>query len=450
MKREPDDSAERRTQNSETVFALATPAHPSSLALIRISGAEALGRCRTLLSGNTGPARGSFDTTINLPLGAIPAWAWVLPAPGTLTGEDVLELLVPGNPDIVRQLEERLRELGCRDADPGEFTRRALHAGKLDLSRAEAVLQLITASDDAAHRQAVADLKGETAARIARITERLRALSARFEMTFDFSEEEHADPQVLTLRRDLQALVRELEKVVGLREARPHRERPVVALFGPPNAGKSTLFNALLGLPRSLVSDVPGTTRDPVEAECTLGPHIVMLVDLSGVGATDADRGRFAEPSRERALQSDVLLALDASGSDETLVEFRMLESRDPSIRTRALWVHTKSDLGQPGAVQAGLECVSVSAVSGGGLDSLRARLVERLDQIASGDATSLLRLRSRAAYALLRQAIDENAPPEVAASDLRRALILLDEALLSDAPGEVLDLIFSRFCIGK
>lgn len=439
--------------SSETIFALATPAHPSPVALIRISGPLALERGQTLFSAKTGSdplSRRSIESTIELPLGTVPAAAWNLPAPHTLTGEDTLEIRVPGNPEIVRQLEEHLRGLGLRDAEPGEFTRRALDAGKLDLSRAEAVLQLITAGDETTRRQAVADLKGDTATVIGALAERLRAISARFEMTFDFSEEEHADAEVESLRYDLGTLVSELAEVVGTGQARPHRERPVVALFGPPNAGKSTLFNALLDVPRSLVSETPGTTRDPVEAECVLGSHTILLVDLSGVGELDADRGRFAELARYRALQADVLLALDAPESDETLREFRLLETRDGSVRARALWVHTKSDLSHSPSTQAGLESVSVSAVSGGGLDELRTRLTERLDQLASGGATSLLRLRCREAHTLLQHAINEDAPPEVAASDVRRALKLLDEALLSEAPGEVLDLIFSRFCIGK
>jgi tRNA modification GTPase len=436
-----------------TIFALATPAHPSPVALVRISGTDALQKGQTLLSasGEFDPSsRRAIETTIALPLGNVPAAAWVLPGPYTLTGEDTIELRLPGNPAIVRQLEERLRELGFRDAEPGEFTRRALEAGKLDLSRAEAVLQLINASDETARRQAVADLSGDTAAQLSALTERLRAISARFEMSFDFSEEEHAQAEEDRLRADLAALAADLAAVVETGQGRPARERPVIALFGPPNAGKSTLFNALLGRPRALVSETPGTTRDPVEAEARLGSHDVLLVDLSGVGTGDLDRGRFSQTARQRALQADLLLLLEAPENPETAPGFAPLEAEDAGVRSRAIWVHTKRDLAEPAGNTAGLESVAVSAVSGGGLDDLRARLTDRLDQLATGGATSLLRLRSREALRLLQSGLKEELPPEAAASDVRRALRLLDEALLSEAPGEVLDLIFSRFCIGK
>jgi tRNA modification GTPase len=430
----------------ETIFALATPAHPSPVALVRVSGP--LVAAIALELGGAGLRRACVECRLSLPLGAVPASAWLLPGPGTLTGDDVLELRVPGNPEIVRQLEQRLRDLGARDAEPGEFTRRALEAGKLDLSRAEAVLQLVTATDDAARRNALADLSGRTAGQLAALTERLRALSARFEMSFDFSEEEHAEAYEQHLAADLRAFTAALRELLGAESMPPRHQRPVIALFGPPNAGKSTLFNALLGQPRALVSDLAGTTRDPVEAELEVGAHHALLVDLSGVGGSDADLGRFAEIARERALQADLLLLLDAPGQHELAGEFDELQRRDPAVRSRALWVHTKSDIAQPGADNQGLETVAVSAGSGGGLDELRTRLTERLDQQASGGATSLLRVRAGEALKLLEE--DEPAPPEVTAGDVRRALKLLDEALLAEAPGEVLDLIFSRFCIGK
>ena len=432
-----------------TIFALATPAARSPQALVRTTGPLVPEITRTLC--NNTMARSAIDCTVSLPVGKIPASAWVLPAPHTLTGEDTLEIRVPGNPAIVRQLEDRLRELGARDAEPGEFTRRAFEAGKLDLNRAEAVLQLINATDETARRQALADLAGETATALTAMAERLRSLSARFEMSFDFSEEEHADAAEDQLLTDLRTFVADLAHLLGDAEPAPHRDRPVIALFGPPNAGKSTLFNALLGRPRALVSEQPGTTRDPVESELVLGDHTVILADLSGVGKLDADRGRFAETACERALQADVMLVLEAPGDIEATSEFDALQRRDGAVRSRALWVHTKTDLAHGiTANLPGLESVSVSAMSGGGLDELRKRLTARLDQLASGGATSLLRVRSGEALKLLQQATKEDAPPEVIASDVRRALKLIDEALLSDAPGEVLDLIFSRFCIGK
>lgn len=426
--------------NLPTIFALATPAQPSPAALVRVSGPRVSLVTRGLIAAPL--QRASLECELPLPLGRVPCGAWVLPGPHTLTGDDTLELSVPGNPAIVRQLEERLRELGCRDAEPGEFTRRALDAGKLDLSKAEAVLTLVTATDETSRRQAMADLAGETATAVSAITERLRIVSARFEISFDFSEEEHAEHEQHTLTTDVGALAADLAVVVGRPAAAPVRSQPVIALFGLPNAGKSSLFNALLGLPRALVSDVPGTTRDPLEA--IWGG--ATLLDLSGVGEPDTDRGRFAETARTRALQADVLLVLQAPGTDVS-EEFAELQQRDPAVRSRALCVLTMSDVGG-GAGVAGLEPLSVSALTGGGMDDLSARLATRISELATGGVTSLLRVRAREALTLLQT--EPAAPPEVVASDVRRALVLLDQALQSAAPGEVLDLIFSRFCIGK
>jgi tRNA modification GTPase len=452
-------NVELRISHRNTIFALATPAHPSPVALLRISGPQTA--AVTLALCGAPMRRASIECEIALPVGRVPAGAWILPGPHTLTGEDTLELRVPGNPTIVRQLEQRLIELGCRFADPGEFTRRALDAAKLDLSKAEAVLSLINAVTEAARRQAVADLSGHTAAAVGALAERLRAISARFEMSFDFSEEEHVEVEHHRLLGDLADVTRELSEVVDGGEMPPLRERPVIAVFGPPNAGKSSLFNALVGTPRALVSEVPGTTRDPVEAPCAFGTHDATLVDLSGVGKLDADRGRFAETARARALQADVVLVLEAPGqSNEALLGFRELESRDPGVRTRSLRVITMADVRPQHAASgdspaspfdgglSSLDAVFVSAISGGGLEELRARIAARLDLLASGGATSLLRLRTHEALKLLQ--IEPAAPPEVIASDVRRALVLLDQALLSEVPGEVLDLIFSRFCIGK
>ncbi|MCA8915287.1 MAG: 50S ribosome-binding GTPase [Planctomycetes bacterium] len=435
----------------DTIFAHATPATPSPVALIRISGASCAAICKVLCAAEF--KRASVDCRISLPLGEVPAAAWLLPGPATLTGDDTLELRIPGNLAIVRELEDRLRALGARDAEPGEFTRRALDAGKLDFSRAEAVLQLINATDEVSRRQAVVDLSGESATRIGALAEHLRSLSARFEMSFDFSEEEHAESLEQRLYADLREFVSGLRSFVGADDPAPRLLRPVIALFGPPNAGKSTLFNVLLGTPRALVSSTPGTTRDPVEADLLLGDHVARIADLSGVGGSDMDVGRFAEAARARAMQAHVLLLLcPPEGSEEVIEEFEELQRRDAGVRSRAMWVRTKSDLpleqrGNP----AGLEEVSLSAISGAGLDDLRSRLGTRLDQAASGGATSLLRVRSAAALVLLEQATaDPDAPHEVVASDVRRALTALDEALMAEAPGEVLDLIFSRFCIGK
>ncbi len=419
--------------------------------MVRVCGATCAEIAQALLG--TDWRRGAVHAQLNLPVGVVPCIAWLHPAPATLTGEDTLELITPGHPEILRDLADRLRALGVREAEPGEFTRRAVESGRMNLSQAEATLALVTASDEAARRQAIADLAGESVRRVRAIAEQLRAISARYEMSFDFSEEEHAQAEEARLAGDLAALVGDLREVVGQDLMHSRREAPEIALFGPPNAGKSSLLNALAGQHRALVSELPGTTRDAVEHAVEFDGRRALLVDLSGVGRFDADRGRFAPAARTRAARADILLVLSAPGQEgECHDEFAALGEQDPSVRTRAIWVHTMGDLrGAPQTNPAALPEVTVSAASGTGLHELRALLGERVAELASGGVTSLLRRKARHALQLLEATTgDDQAPPEAVAGEVRRALTALDEALLADAPGDVLDLIFSRFCIGK
>lgn len=432
----------------DTIFAPATPLSAAPAALIRISGPHVPALAQVLLGA---PFRyRSFETSVGTTLGRVPCRAWLLPAPRTFTGENMLELRVPGNPRLVARLEERLLALGARRADAGEFTRRALAAGKLDVSRAEAVGALINAQGEAERRQALADLAGRSARELAALAERLRAVSAGYELAFDFSEDEPEPAPFETLAANLHAVGCSLAEFCANVPHRPRRDRAVIALFGLPNAGKSSLFNALLGSRRALVSELPGTTRDPVRAPLTLAGQGCELRDLSGVGTTDADQGRFAETARSEAVGADLLLLVCAPGQrDQLLREFDVLLERERDIASRALWVNTMSDVAAPQYAPPGLESVTVSALTGAGLVELRAAMGARLAAQSRGAATSQLRVRAQEALLALQQ-VEGHAPPEALALAARQALRLLDEALLSHAPGDVLDLIFSRFCIGK
>lgn len=435
----------------DTIFALATSLQPAPVALVRVSGAACVRMAGELLGVDF--RADAVDALISTRLGRTPCRAWFMPAPRTLTGEPTIEIRVPGNPRLVAAVEARLSDLGARRAEPGEFTRRALEAGKLDLSRAEAVAALINSQSEAERRQALADLSGASARELAALTERFRVLSAGYEVAFDFSEDEPEAAPLERLGAEFAALARELEAFCVRAPHRPLRERPVVALFGPPNAGKSSLFNALLGKRRSLVSELPGTTRDPVRAPFSVAGFECELRDLSGVGADDADAGRFAETARGEALGADVLLLLCAPRqASELKREFEALLARDADLASRVIWVNTMTDrtnAHDPAGSSCALETVSVSALTGSGLDALSAAIAARLAAAAGGAATSLLRVRAAEALRAVQE-VKSEAPPEALAGAVRRALTLLDEALLASAPGEVLDLIFSRFCIGK
>lgn len=443
----------RRLGAMETIFALATPPGHSAVALMRVSGPTCALASRVLGVGEMAPRR-SVRVELPLDVGSVPAMIWLMPGPRSFTGDDVIEFLLPGNPWAVLALERKLQDLGFRPAEPGEFTRRAFESGRLDLAQAEATLALVTAGDERGRRQAAEELSGQAGRALTALTERLRALSARFELAMDFSEDEQEQAEEGALPAEARALLADLEAFAGAPPALPAGTVPRAALFGPPNAGKSSLFNALLGEPRALVTPLAGTTRDPVPARFKLPSGELELCDLSGVGETDADAGRFALAARERALAADILLLLCAPGQEQALLrEFAALGARDPALRARALWVWTMIDLAEPPeANPAGLPQEAVSAASGRGLEGLRERLATRASEVASGGVLSRMRLLAREAVGDLREAAEslESAPLEVAAGCVRRALRRLDEARLAETPGEVLDLIFSRFCIGK
>lgn len=433
----------------DTIFALATPAAASAAALVRVSGPA----CPEVWTQATGSPWRRAVTRANLPLlhGLVPCLMLASPAPASYTGQDTLEIVLPGNPALVAALEERLARHGCRRAEAGEFTRRALRNGRVTATQAAAALGIINAQSEAERRRALAELSGHAAREAADLATRLRQISARYEMLFDFAEEEHAEAAEDLLARDLRQLAGELQAFAGQPAAAPRAE-PVIALFGPPNAGKSSLFNALLGDQRALVSPVPGTTRDAVTCAVAIEGRAAMVADLSGVGALDADAGRFAQQARDRALQADVLLVLAAPGQQtEALAEFEKLAVRDRDLPGRTLWLDTMSDLPASQAATLPVPRMAVSAASGAGLDDLRQELSARLLRAGMGGGYSLLRDRVRECAATLASALaDDDMPPEARAREVRHALALIDQGLLADAPGDVLDYIFGQFCIGK
>ncbi|MDC1142602.1 50S ribosome-binding GTPase [Planctomycetota bacterium] len=435
---------------NRTVFALATPAQGGHVAVVRLSGPLS-SRVATSL-GASSWKRSGVSGELQTSLGLLPLHLWCMPAPHTYTGQDTLEVFMPSHQEVITDVTRWLEAKGCKQADAGEFTRLAVESGRLDLSRAEAVMALVTAHDDATRRRALADLSGASSKILSAITDDFRKLSARYEMLFDFSEEEHAEAEELTLAADLGRLKESLSDFVGLNHAITNKS-PTIALCGPPNAGKSSLFNALLGEPRSLVSDLPGTTRDAVQNTIHISEISAELIDLSGVGQLDTDSGAFSTKSTSLALEADILLALGApDNTDESIELFRQLEAQDAAVRGRAVWVKTMSDSSALLTKDPlGLEQVTVSAITGSGIDDLRSLLGQRLRDNAIGNAVSLQRQKADEASRVFDELDDiQQLPPEAVAQHVRYALRLLDEALLSDNPGDVLDLIFSRFCIGK
>lgn len=439
---------------ADTIAAIATPAGSGGVGVVRVSGpaaaevvARLIGRAaadledRRLVHGVArDPASGErLDEVL----------AVVMRAPRSYTGEDVGELHGHGGALNVARLYRAALAAGARPAEPGEFTRRAFENGRLDLPRAEAVAAVIGAASDRALRAAQAQLGGALGARVAAVRAGIVELLGEVEASIDFPEEDLdflPAEEVAARARAAEGGARGLARTYAV--GRALREGIVVALVGAPNAGKSSLLNALCGEERALVAEEPGTTRDWVEARVVWDGIPVTLVDTAGDREADsALERRGVALGRARAAQADVVVrVLDASAPRG---------AAGGGAGELAVW--NKVDLCAGVAPVAG--AVGVSALTGAGLEGLRAAVLTR----ALGDATEgsegevvaterQRALLDEAAESLARAAAaaDEGRPPELVAADLRLAAAALRRIEGEDVDDRVLEYIFSRFCIGK
>ena len=442
--------------------ALATPVGTSALALVRATGplAAALGEQIFRAAPLPRQARhGDYRDVAGALLDDVVYTFFQ--APNSYTGEDLLELSCHGNPFIAQKLLEDLSARGCRPAEPGEFTKRAFLNGRLDLSQAEAVADLIHARSERALQAANQQLRGALGRRLQAMTGRLIALVARVEASIDFPEEDLPPED----RARLADGVRRLQADTARLLATSHygdvlRDGLKTVLLGEPNAGKSSLLNRLVGRERALVSPEPGTTRDYLEERITLGPHCIRLIDTAGLAASPTPLERLAmAKTLERAAAADlILLILDASRPAPALPD----ELRSRLTPGNALAVINKTDLvaagGGPPPPHA-LPAARVSALTGAGCDELEAMIVRHAESFRAEHGEELVAINARHAVALsqatrhLQIALDKvasSAPIELLASDLRGALSAFGEIAGRIDNELVLDSLFATFCIGK
>ena len=427
-----------------TVFALASGAGRAAVAVLRVSGPGTGAALAALAGGVPAPRMATLRALRHG--GEVLDRALVLwfPAPRSFTGEDSAELHLHGGAAVLAAVSGALVALGLRPAERGEFTRRAFLHGKLDLTAAEGIADLVDAETEAQRRQALRQAGGALARRLEGWAAALTALLARQEAFIEFEEEDlpgDLDARVVAeaaaLRAELAAALGEAARGEALREG------VSVAILGAPTAGKSSLLNALAGREAAIVSARAGTTRDVVEVRLVLGGVPVTLADTAGLRETpdevEAEGVRRALARAEAAQLRLLVLPADAPPDPAVLA----LAGPD------ALLVGSKSDLGP---VAAG--ALPVSATSGAGLDALRERLAAEVARRAgSGDAPGLTRPRHRAALAEALAALDRlpAAPlPELCAEALREALRALGRITGRVDVEAVLDRVFGEFCIGK
>jgi tRNA modification GTPase len=364
-----------------------------------------------------------------------------LPGPGTYTGEDSAELHLHGGRAIIDAVAAALTEAGLRPADPGEFTRRAFLNGRMDLLEAEAVHDLISAETEAQRRQALRQMEGALGTLYQGWADRLRGALAYQEALIDFPDEDlppEVEAQLLgaisSVRTEIAAHLNDNGRGEKLREGL------FFAITGPPNAGKSTLINALAERDVAIVSATPGTTRDVLETRVIMGGVPVTLVDTAGLRETDDPvEAEGVRRALARAGDADLVLRLVQAGAT----------APDPGAAATLL-IASKADLGGIGPQGA----LRISAVTGEGMDALRAELAARARLLTdSAGAPPLTRARHRAAL------IDAHASlaaagaaslPELRGEDLRLALRAIGRITGHVGVEDILDTVFSRFCIGK
>jgi tRNA modification GTPase len=438
---------------NDTIVALSSAPGPGGRAIIRLSGPDSL-RCLAGLFVSAEPIlpsrRRLYAGSVQLPQDCAPwpADLYVWPPPRTYTGQLLTEVHTLSCPPLVEVLVAELLKAGARAARPGEFTQRAFLAGKLDLTRAEAVLAVVEAGSRAELKQALAQLAGGIARPLQDLRSDLLDLLADLEAGLDFSEEDlhFISPEDLLRRlsRGL-ALVTLLQKQL---EQRSLGHRPFRAILaGRPNSGKSSLFNALTGS-TTLVSTQPGTTRDYLVAQVREDDLMVELVDTAGWQSSEGDVEQQAQLlSREQTREADLILLCREAGTQSTAEEHRLLQPGEPE----AVEVATKCDLAPPAD-----GVLATSAVTGAGLDALHTLLARRARALARPAlAPSLSRCRHHVQACLqrLRQAhalVLYEEPPELVALEVRSALDELGEMVGAVYSDDLLDRIFSRFCIGK
>ncbi|WP_298962895.1 tRNA uridine-5-carboxymethylaminomethyl(34) synthesis GTPase MnmE [uncultured Methylobacterium sp.] len=436
---------------ADTIFAPASGFGRAAVAVLRLSGPGA-GPTITALTGRPPPPprRLSLRTLRDPADGetldrALVVW---MPGPATFTGEDQAELHLHGSPAVRAAVLRALAGLpGMVAAEPGEFTRRAFLNGRMDLTAVEGLADLIDAETEAQRRQAMRQLDGALGRRVEAWRAGLLDLLAATEAALDFSDEGDVDDEALSDRA--------VRAAAGIRDAIAHaladgrrgerlRDGFVVVLAGAPNAGKSTLLNALAGRDAAIVSSRPGTTRDAIEVRCDLGGLPVVLVDTAGLrDSDDAIEAEGVARSRAWIGKADLVLWLTAPDEAATVPEDAVL----PCLRVR-----TKSDLG----ADAGAAGLAISAVTGAGLDRLLDAIEERAQASLGGGDALVTRERQRRALERCLVHLDRlvaspvGSPPELAAEDLRLAVRALGEVAGRVGVEEVLDRLFSSFCIGK
>jgi tRNA modification GTPase len=447
----------------DTIVALSTAPGRSAIGVVRLSGPDALTLARTIAG----------DEGLELPVGHVvlrslqpvgenepfdEALLTYFAAPHSYTGEDVVEISCHGSPVILRQVIDRLLLLGARLADPGEFTLRALGNGKLNLSQAIAVRDLINARSDAAAKQAVRQLKGELSSRMQETKEKLIRAIVILESALEFVEDDLPRVEQERLRADLESIATDLSNLAqSFDVGHLLRDGLRVTIAGRPNVGKSSLFNRLVRSDRAIVTDLPGTTRDSLTESISIDGLPVTLTDTAGLRESPDQIEQLGVGRTHRAIADADLVLMVFDGTDHSNDD----EAEVASNGTRQIVVRNKSDLPSFGLREESTpsgKAINVSAQTGEGLDELRTAIIASFGDQEFTQSSLLitdarqhdLLLRAAAEVRGSRELLQEGRSEELVVIGLHNALRFIGDITGETTTEDILTQIFSTFCIGK